>query len=77
MSQLSPVVAMTTIVSKSATSSRISAFYFEQIGYPRMAGPILGWLLICDPPVQSTGELADVLGASKESLSTMTRLLIQ
>ena len=47
------------------------------MGYPRMAGRILGWLLICDPPAQSAGGLADVLGASKGSLSTMTRLLIQ
>ena len=53
------------------------SLYFEQMGYPRMAGRILGWLLICDPPVQSAGELADALGASKGSLSTMTRLLIQ
>jgi DNA-binding transcriptional regulator GbsR (MarR family) len=53
------------------------SLYFEQMGYPRMAGRILGWLLICEPPVQSAGELADVLGASKGSLSTMTRLLIQ
>ena len=51
--------------------------YFEQMGYPRMAGRILGWLLICDPPSQSAGELAEVLAASKGSLSTMTRLLIQ
>jgi DNA-binding transcriptional regulator GbsR (MarR family) len=53
------------------------SLYFEQMGYPRMAGRILGWLLICDPPIQSAGELADVLLASKGSLSTMTRLLIQ
>jgi DNA-binding transcriptional regulator GbsR (MarR family) len=51
--------------------------YFEQMGYPRMAGRILGWLLICNPPIQSAGELAEVLQASKGSLSTMTRLLIQ
>ena len=51
--------------------------YFEQMGYPRMAGRILGWLLICDPPIQSAGELAEVLQASKGSLSSMTRLLIQ
>jgi DNA-binding transcriptional regulator GbsR (MarR family) len=42
-----------------------------------MAGRILGWLLISDPPYQSTAELADVLQASKGSLSTMTRLLLQ
>lgn len=51
--------------------------FFEQMGFPRMAGRILGWLLICDPPEQSAGQLAEVLQASKGSLSTMTRLLIQ
>jgi DNA-binding transcriptional regulator GbsR (MarR family) len=51
--------------------------FFEQMGFPRMAGRILGWLLICDPPHQSAGELSDVLQASKGSLSTMTRFLIQ
>ncbi len=51
--------------------------FFEQMGFPRMAGRILGWLLICDPPEQSAGQLAGVLQASKGSLSTMTRLLIQ
>ncbi len=51
--------------------------FFEQMGYPRMAGRILGWLLICDPPQQSMEELAQVLQASKGSLSSMTRLLIQ
>jgi DNA-binding transcriptional regulator GbsR (MarR family) len=50
---------------------------FEEMGFPRMAGRILGWLMICDPPEQSAGQLADVLQASKGSLSTMTRLLIQ
>ncbi len=51
--------------------------FFEQMGYPRMAGRILGWLLICEPPQQSMDQLAEVLQASKGSLSTMTRLLIQ
>ena len=51
--------------------------YTEQLGFPRMAGRILGWLLICHPPHQSAGQLGDVLGASKGSVSTMTRLLIQ
>ena len=50
---------------------------FEQTGLPRMAGRILGWLLISDPPHQSTIELTDALMASKGSISTMTRLLIQ
>ena len=50
---------------------------FEQTGMPRMAGRILGWLLISDPPHQSTEQITRALQASKGSISTMTRLLIQ
>ena len=50
---------------------------FEQTGLPRMAGRIFGWLLISAPPYQSPGELAEALMASRGSISTMTRLLIQ
>ncbi len=51
--------------------------FFEQSGLPRMAGRILGWLLICDTPQQSTSELVEALKASKGSISTTTRLLIR
>jgi len=51
--------------------------FFEQRGLPRMAGRILGWLLICDPPHQTASELADALLASKGSISSMTRMLIR
>ena len=50
---------------------------FEDMRLPRMAGRILGWLFISDPPYQSIGELAEALMASKGSISTMSRLLIQ
>ncbi|EKQ71121.1 putative transcriptional regulator [Leptolyngbyaceae cyanobacterium JSC-12] len=50
---------------------------FETIGFPRMAGRVFGWLLISNPPYQSPSELADILQASKGSISTMTRLLEQ
>ena len=50
---------------------------FELVGLPRMSGRIFGWLLISNPAQQSHGELAEVLQASKGSISTMTRLLIQ
>jgi DNA-binding transcriptional regulator GbsR (MarR family) len=50
---------------------------FERVGFPRMSGRIFGWLLISEPPQQSTSELAKTLQASKGSISTMTRLLIQ
>ena len=54
-----------------------SGILFEMVGLPRMAGRIFGWLLISNPPHQSPGELAEVLQASKGSISTTTRLLIQ
>ena len=50
---------------------------FEQTGLSRMAGRVLGWLLISDPPHQSMDELTRILTASKGSISTVTRLLIQ
>lgn len=49
----------------------------ERDGLPRMAGRIFGWLLVCDPPEQSTEELAAAVQGSKASMSTMTRLLVQ
>ena len=39
----------------------------EEEGAPRIAGRILGWLLICEPPYQSFNDLVGVLGASKGS----------
>jgi DNA-binding transcriptional regulator GbsR (MarR family) len=50
---------------------------FEKTGLPRMAGRVFGWLLISDPPYQSPAELSAVLMASKGSISTTVRLLIQ
>ncbi len=54
-----------------------SGILFEMVGLPRMAGRIFGWLLISNPPHQSPSELAEVLQASKGSISTITRLLMQ
>ncbi len=50
---------------------------FENFGLGRMAGRILGWLLICDPEHQTSAQLAEKLKASKGSISTVTRLLAQ
>ena len=51
------------------------SLYFEQMGMPRMAGRILGVLLICDPPEASINDLCEQLQASKSSISTNTHLL--
>ena len=50
---------------------------FETFGVPRMAGRVLGWLLIANPPHQSMHQLVEALQASKASISNSTRLLIQ
>jgi DNA-binding transcriptional regulator GbsR (MarR family) len=53
------------------------SLYFEQMGLPRMAGRVLGVLLISDPPPQSLNDLCEILQASKSSISTTTRLLTE
>ena len=50
--------------------------FFEQMGMPRMAGRMLGYLLIADPEVQSMTDITQALKASKSSISTMARLLV-
>lgn len=49
---------------------------FELFSFPRMAGKILGWLLVCVPPYQTANELIAAVGGSKGSISSMTRLLM-
>jgi DNA-binding transcriptional regulator GbsR (MarR family) len=51
--------------------------FFEQMGMPRMAGRILGVLLISDPPAQSITELSEKLKASKSAIIIMARLLVE
>lgn len=51
--------------------------FFDQMGMPRMAGRILGFLLISDPPAQSISDIAQALMASKSSVSIMARLLVE
>jgi DNA-binding transcriptional regulator GbsR (MarR family) len=50
--------------------------FFEQMGIPRMAGRMIGYLLIADPEAQSVTDITDALKASKSSISTMARLLV-
>jgi DNA-binding transcriptional regulator GbsR (MarR family) len=49
---------------------------FADAGIPEIAGRIVGWLLVCSPPEQSLEQLRAATGASKASISTMTRLLV-
>jgi DNA-binding transcriptional regulator GbsR (MarR family) len=51
--------------------------FFEKMGFPRMAGRIWGWLLVCNPPEQTAAQIAEAVNASRGSVSTMSRLLMQ
>jgi len=51
--------------------------FFETQRLPRLAGRMVGYLLICDPPEQTANEIGGMLEMSKGSVSTMTRLLMQ
>jgi DNA-binding transcriptional regulator GbsR (MarR family) len=53
-----------------------AAVAIEAMGMPRSWGKVLGWLLICDPPQQSSAELADALDLSAGSVSSATRMLV-
>lgn len=44
-------------------------------GLPPIAGRILGWLMACDPPEQSAGQISEAIGASRASLTTNLRML--
>jgi len=51
--------------------------YFADKGLPRTVGRVIGWLLVCDPPHQSTDQLMDVLQASRGSISMAMQMAVQ
>lgn len=52
-----------------------TGLFFERLGLQRMAGRIIGWLLICDPSHQTMGEIVEALKASKSTISTSLKQL--
>lgn len=52
-------------------------YFWESAGGTRMAGRVLGALLLADPPEMSSAQLAAFLGVSAGSVSTATRELIR
>jgi hypothetical protein len=58
-----------------AWAEQVATFFAEHYGLPPITGRILGWLMICDPPEQSAGDIANAIGASRASLTTNLRFL--
>jgi hypothetical protein len=44
-------------------------FYARQYGFPPVAGRLLGYLIICDPPQRTIADLAKALLASRSAIA--------
>lgn len=54
---------------------RVAAFYAREYGFPPVAGRVLGYLLVCQPPAQSIDQLAEALMASRSAINGAVALL--
>ena len=69
------MLVSTSMDERTAWAERAAAFFAEQYGIPPIAGRILGWLMVCDPPAQSATAIAEAIGASRASLTSNMNLL--
>jgi DNA-binding MarR family transcriptional regulator len=56
-------------------ADHVGRFYARQYGFPPMAGRLLGYLFVCDPPKQTIDELAEALLASRSAITGAVKLL--
>ncbi|MBE1537985.1 GbsR/MarR family transcriptional regulator [Actinomadura algeriensis] len=56
-------------------ADHVGRFYARQYGFPPMAGRLLGYLFVCDPPQQTIDELAEALLASRSAITGAVKLL--
>lgn len=49
--------------------------FLTRDGISPIAGRILGWLMICDPPEQTAAQIALAIGASRASITTNMQIL--
>lgn len=56
-------------------ADRVGRFYARQHGFPPVAGRLLGYLFVCDPPLQTIDELGDALLASRSAITGAVKLL--
>lgn len=56
-------------------ADHVGRFYARQYAFPPMAGRLLGYLLVCDPPQQTIDELGEALLASRSAITGAVTLL--
>jgi hypothetical protein len=54
---------------------RSAKFLSDRWGVALTTAQVLSWLMICDPPEQSTGQIADAIGAGPEALAAALQFL--
>lgn len=50
-------------------------FYAREYGFPPVAGRLLGYLAVCNPPKQSIADLSEALLASRSAISQAVKML--
>ncbi len=56
-------------------ADHVGRFYARRYGFPPMAGRLLGYLFVCDPPQQTIDELGEALLASRSAITGAVKLL--
>ena len=56
-------------------ADHVGRFYARQYAFPPMAGRLLGYLLVCDPPQPTIDELSEALLASRSAITGAIKLL--
>jgi hypothetical protein len=56
-------------------ADHMGRFYARRYAFPPMVGRLLGYLMVCDPPEQSIGELAEALLASRSAIAQAVKVL--
>lgn len=58
-------------------AEHVGRFYVREHGFPPVTGRLLGFLLVCDPPKQTIGDLADALLASRSAITGAVKMLAE
>jgi hypothetical protein len=56
-------------------ADHMGRFYARRYSFPPMAGRLLGYLSVCDPPDPTIGELAEALLASRSAIAGAVKFL--
>src|SRR5581483_7723602 len=56
-------------------ADHMGRFYARRYAFPPMVGRLIGYLMVCDPPEQSIGDLAEALLASRSAIAGAVKAL--